>query len=88
MKELNNIFVNGLKFPVQKKSTIKNIIEKLFDLRCEFLISINSKAIPYSEYESYILKENDNLQIVTYSKCCYKLHKRTIFKPEAEKKGK
>jgi len=75
-----NVVINGLKMPVNEESNVKDIIEKFFDLRCEFLISVNSKAVPINNYESKQVKENDNLQIITYSKECYKLHKRTIFK--------
>ena len=81
-----NITINGLKVPVPEKSKVKDIIEKFFDLRCEFLVSINSKPIPENKFESRLIRENDNLQIVTYSKYCYKLQKRTIFKPENKTK--
>lgn len=77
-----NVVINGLKMPVNEEASVKDIIEKFFDLRCEFLISVNSKAIPANNYESKLVKENDNLQIITYSKECYKLHKRTIFRKE------
>lgn len=79
-----NITINGLKVPVQEKSTVKDIIEKFFDLRCEFLVNVNSKPLPESKYVTRTIRENDNFQIVTYSKFCYKLQKRTIFKPEKE----
>ena len=79
-----NITINGLKVPIPEKSKVKDIIEKFFDLRCEFLVSINSKPIPTSKFDSKLIKENDNLQVVTYSKYCYKLQKRTIFKPDSK----
>lgn len=82
-----NVTINGLKMPIPEKSTIKDIIEKFFDLRCEFLVSKNSKPIPTCRYQICRVKENDILQIVTYSKYCYKLSKRTIIKKE-KKKGK
>ncbi len=81
-----NVTVNGLKMPIAEKSTIKDIIEKFFDLRCEFLVSKNSKPIPNHRYQICRVKENDVLQIVTYSKHCYKLNKRTIIK-EQKRKG-
>lgn len=74
--------LNGLKIPVDEKTTIKDVIEKFFDSRCEFLVSKNSKPIPVNRYHTCKIKENDILQVVTYSKYCYKLHKRTIFKQE------
>lgn len=79
-----NITVNGLKMPIEEKSTIKDLIEKFFDLRCEFLISRNSKPIAPHRYQVCKIKENDILQVITYSKTCYRLHKRTIFKPGQE----
>lgn len=79
-----NITVNGLKMPIEEKSTVKDVIEKFFDLRCEFLVSKNSKSIPVHRYQMCRVKENDILQIVTYCKQCYQIRKRTIFKPEGE----
>lgn len=75
-----NITINGLKVPVKAKSTIKNVIESFFDLRCEILVSRNSKPVPPSKYSLSKVKENDVLQIITYSEQCYKIKKRTIFK--------
>lgn len=77
--------INGLKVPVSdEKMTIKDIIDKFFDLRCEFLVSRNSKPIPVNRYHTCRIKENDILQVVTYSKFCPRIHKRTIFKDEQE----
>lgn len=82
-----NITINGLKVPIPEKSTIKDVIEKFFDLRCEFLVNLNSKPLPERNYMTRTIRKNDILQIVTYSKYCYKLQKRTIFKPSDEKAG-
>lgn len=79
-----NIMVNGLKLPIEEKSTVKDLIEKFFDLRCEFLVSRNSKPIPPHRYTSCRIKESDILQVITYSKHCYKMRKRTIFKPSTQ----
>lgn len=76
----NNVIINGLRMPIPEKSTIKDIIEKFFDLRCEFLVNKNSRPIPNHRYQICRVKENDILQIVSYSKYCYKLSKRTIIK--------
>jgi len=80
--DYKNIVINGLKMPVVEGSTITDLITKMFDLRCEFLVSRNSKPVPSHRYQLCRVKENDNLQIVTYSKHCYQIHKRTIFRPE------
>lgn len=79
-----NITINGLKAPVSEKSTVKDVIDKFFDSRCEFLVNVNSKPLPESKYMTRTIRENDILQVVTYSKYCYKLQKRTIFKPEKD----
>lgn len=80
--EYKNITLNGLKIPLPEKSRIKDVIEKFFDSRCEFLVSINSKPIPNNKLESFSIKENDKIQIITYCKKCYKLNKRSFFKTE------
>jgi len=77
-----NIILNSLKMPVADTATINDIIAKFFDLRCEFLVTRNAKPIPSNQYQLCRVKENDNFQIVTYSKHCYRPHKRTIFRPE------
>lgn len=76
--------VNGLKMPLPENYTIKDIIEKFFDLRCEFLVSRNSKPIPSHRYQLCRIKENDILQIVTYSKRHYHIQTHTIFKKEQD----
>lgn len=80
--EYKNITLNGLKLPLNEELKIKDVIEKFFDSRCEFLVSINSKPVANNKFESLKIKDNDRIQVVTYCKNCYKLHKRTIFKPE------
>jgi len=78
-----HITINGLKMPIAEQSTIKDIIAKFFDIRCEFLVNRNSRPVQSHRYQLCRVRENDNLQIVTYSKDSYKIHKRTIFRPEA-----
>lgn len=80
--EYKNITINGLKILMPEKSKIEDIIEKFFDLRCEFLVSINSKCLPQDKYKIIEIKENDKIQIITYCKKCYKLNKRSFFKTE------
>lgn len=80
--EYKNITLNGLKMPIPEKSKVKDVIDKFFDSRCEFLVSVNAKPLPNNKYDSLTIKENDRIQVVTYCKRCYKLQKRTIFKPE------
>ena len=77
-----NIILNSLKMPVADTTTINDIIAKFFDIRCEFLVTRNAKPIPGNKYQLCRIRENDILQVVTYSKECYEIHKRTIFRPE------
>jgi len=79
-----NVIINGLKILLPERYSVRDIMEKFFDLRCEFLVSVNSKPVPNINYDSRLIRENDNLQIATYSKYAYKLNKRTIFRPESE----
>lgn len=83
--DFKNIVVNGLKMPIAEESTIKDIITKFFDLRSEFLVTRNAKPIPNHRYQLCRVKENDNLQIVSYSKYPHQLHKRSIFRLETER---
>lgn len=80
-----NITLNGLKIPVDDKYSVMDLIERFFDLRCEFLVKKNSRTIPSHKFSNSKIKENDILQVITYSKYCYKLHKRTIFKADNNK---
>ena len=77
-----NVFINGIKIPLAAKSTIKDIIRKFFSIEAEFIVCVNSKTIPYPEFNTYFLQNNDDLKVITYSEHSYKPNKRTIFKNE------
>ena len=77
-----NIFINEIKIPLAAKSSIKDIIMKFFHTQSEFIVSVNAKIIQNSEYNSFLLKENDKLQVIAYSEHIYQPHKRTIFKQD------
>lgn len=85
--EYTNITVNGLKMPISKNSTIEDLLEKFFDMRCEFIVKRNSKAVAEQVFRQCKIKENDILQVVAYSKFYYKIQKRTIFKSENTNKN-
>lgn len=76
--------VNGLKIPILENQTINDVIEKFFDMRCEFIVNKNSKPIPSHRYRLCRVKENDIIQIISYSKNNYKINKRTIFRSEQD----
>lgn len=74
--------INGLKIPLGESLTVKDLIEKFFDLKCEILVNRNKKPVPSHKYSTCKIKENDVLQIITYCKDCCKIRKKTIFKQE------
>lgn len=80
-----NITLNGLKIPVDEKYNVMDLIERFFDLRCEFLVKKNLRVIPSHKFSHSKIKENDILQVVTYSKYYYQIQKRTIFKADDKK---
>jgi len=77
-----NININGLRVSAEEKPTIKNIIEKFFDSRCECLVSLNSKPILKPRHQICRVKENDILQVITYCKNCQKIKQRRVFDPK------
>ena len=59
-----NIFVNQKKIIISKESTIINILANL-DIEDKYLaVEINEIIIPKSEYDKYIIQENDKIEII------------------------
>ena len=59
-----NIFVNQKKIVAPKESTIINILENL-DIENKYLaVEINETILPKSEYDKYIIQENDKIEII------------------------
>ena len=59
-----NIFVNQKKIVAPKESTIINILENL-DIENKFLaVEVNETILPKSEYDKYIIQENDKIEII------------------------
>lgn len=77
-----NITINGLKMPIEEKFTIADLIKKFFDLRCETLVVRNSQPVPTNKYQTCKIRENDTLQVLTYSTYYAKTQRRIIFRPE------
>ncbi len=80
-----NIFINKIKVTLPQGATLKDIMNKFFKARCEFIININSEPLKNNKFETVILKENDNLQIIAYSRHSYSPEKIITFKEEKEK---
>ena len=59
-----NIFVNQKKIIISKESTIINILANL-DIENKYLaVEINENILPKSEYDKYIIQENDKIEII------------------------
>jgi sulfur carrier protein len=59
-----NIFVNQKKIIISKESTIISILTNL-DIEDKYLaIEVNETILPKSEYDKYIIQENDKIEII------------------------
>jgi len=59
-----NIFVNQKKIIIPKESTIISILANL-DIEDKYLaIEVNENILPKSEYDKYIIQENDKIGII------------------------
>ena len=59
-----NIFVNQKKVIISRESTIINILANL-DIKDKYLaVEINEAILPKSEYDKYIIQENDKIEII------------------------
>ena len=64
MSTIMNIFVNQKKIVASKESTIINILENL-DIENKYLaVEVNETILPKSEYDKYIIQENDKIEII------------------------
>ena len=64
MSTIMNIFVNQKKIVAPKESTIINILENL-DIENKYLaVEVNETILPKSEYDKYIIQENDKIEII------------------------
>ncbi len=59
-----NIFVNQKKTIISKESTIINILANLNIENKYLAIEINETILPKSEYDKYIIQENDKIEII------------------------
>ena len=64
MSTIMNIFVNQKKTIISKESTIISILTNL-DIEDKYLaIEVNETILPKSEYDKYIIQENDKIEII------------------------
>jgi|TARA_B100001146_G_C16186839_1_gene437250 thiamine biosynthesis protein ThiS len=59
-----NILVNQKKIIISKESTVISILTNL-DIEDKYLaIEVNETILPKSEYDKYIIQENDKIEII------------------------
>ena len=59
-----NIFVNQKKIIISKESTVISILTNL-DIEDKYLaVEVNETILPKSEYDKYIIQENDKIEII------------------------
>ena len=64
MSTIMNILVNQKKIIISKESTVISILTNL-DIEDKYLaIEINETILPKSEYDKYIIQENDKIEII------------------------
>ncbi|MEZ0323715.1 MAG: sulfur carrier protein ThiS [Hydrogenothermaceae bacterium] len=61
-----NLIINGEKREVPDNLTIKQLIDYLGIKAPNYAVAVGMEVIPKSEYESYILKDGDKVEIVTF----------------------
>ncbi len=61
------IYLNGEEREFNKdKMTIKDLVEELQIKAPNFAVAVGIDVIPKSEYETYLLKEGDKVEVVTF----------------------
>ncbi len=63
MKEIE-IIINGKAMSVTEPIRLQQLIEQLEINKGKFAVDINGKIIPKSEYQTYDIREHDNIEIV------------------------
>ena len=64
MSTIMNILVNQKKIIISKESTVISILTNL-DIEDKYLaIEVNETILPKSEYDKYIIQENDKIEII------------------------
>ena len=61
-----HIVLNGKKFPINEKDTIKILLKKIDIKSSKVAIEVNKVVIPKEKYRDFKFKKNDNVEVVTF----------------------
>ena len=60
------MIINGKKYEFTENSTISEILKKLNVNKERVVVEVNLKIIHKEEYDSFIVKENDSLEVLSF----------------------
>ena len=61
-----HIVLNGKKFPINEKDTIKILLKKIDIKSSKVAIEVNKVVIPKEKYRDFKFKKNDRVEVVTF----------------------
>ncbi|MAV48644.1 MAG: thiamine biosynthesis protein ThiS [Pelagibacteraceae bacterium] len=61
-----HIVLNGKKFPINEKDTIKILLKKIDIKSSKVAIEVNKVVIPKEKYRDFKFKKNDKVEVVTF----------------------
>lgn len=60
------VIINGKDYKISECSTISDILEKLNINKEKVVVEVNLNIISKDEYDSFIVKENDSLEVLSF----------------------
>ncbi|MDO4534557.1 MAG: sulfur carrier protein ThiS [Clostridium perfringens] len=60
------MIINGKDYKISECSTISDILEKLNINKEKVVVEVNLNIISKDEYDSFIVKENDSLEVLSF----------------------
>ncbi len=60
------MIINGKKYEFTENSTISEILKKLDVNKERVVVEVNLNIIHKEEYDSFIVKENDSLEVLSF----------------------
>ena len=60
------MIINGKKYEFTENSTISEILKKLNVNKERVVVEVNLNIIHQEEYDSFIVKENDSLEVLSF----------------------
>ena len=61
-----HIVLNGKKFSINEKDTIKILLKKIDIKSSKVAIEVNKVVIPKEKYRDFKFKKNDKVEVVTF----------------------